>query len=298
MNENLKKITESLKEIKMTDAEKSSGYLKLNNFINSHPIQNKISQKIKSPYTHHFSFINFAKFAVIAILIVATGTEGLSYASANALPGDLLYPIKINIKEGLRGAMITDTREKTLWQAKRLETRIKEIQDLKSTGKFSEENANIALNTFVEHASDLNASLSYASDVGDEETLSLTTDKIKNALDQLSTNKEDSPMKASALNNLEKTDSSSLEKDTEEDDLNSLIETEKSTIEHISKHHKNDSEIKDVENKNDDQNKEEIDVDSKDSSIDKSTDIESKIDEHQIESESKTDESKIFSSDH
>ncbi len=216
MNENFKKIIEGVKEIKMTDQEKMSAHVRLTSFMESNPLPVKNIVPIKSPYFHPFNFMHFAKVAVMAVLVLAIGTGGLSYASAGALPGDLLYPIKINLNEGLRGSMISDARTKTVWQAKRLETRITEIKTLQASGKFTDGASEVATARFIEHASDLNASLAEASGKGDKETLSLVTERIKASFS------ENTKMAPSAT-------------ETEDDEITSLFRAEESTIDDIAK---------------------------------------------------------------
>ena len=76
--------------------------------------------------------IHFIKgFAVFALFLILSGGS-LTFAAGNALPGDALYSIKIHVAENIREVLAFSTEAKARVQASHLQTRLTEIDTLKS----------------------------------------------------------------------------------------------------------------------------------------------------------------------
>jgi hypothetical protein len=95
-------------------------------------------------------------FSFIGI-IFAGGT--LTFASGSSIPGELLYPIKINIKEPLEGSLKTDPTEKLAWKEQKVTRRIEEIQTLKTKKQVTKREATIAQAVLIKHVEELNQTL-------------------------------------------------------------------------------------------------------------------------------------------
>lgn len=54
-----------------------------------------------------------------------------------ALPGDILYPVKVRFNEELRGALVSSPYQKIEWETERLERRVAEAQLLADAGKLT-----------------------------------------------------------------------------------------------------------------------------------------------------------------
>jgi len=85
-----------------------------------------------------FLFTAFRRQTAFALLILVVVLLGgtVSSAAEGALPGDILYPIKININENLRGALAFSDQDKVAWETSRAERRIEEAAHLASSGKL------------------------------------------------------------------------------------------------------------------------------------------------------------------
>ncbi|MDP3965256.1 MAG: DUF5667 domain-containing protein [bacterium] len=96
----------------------------------------------------------FASRSVAASLIVAlfASTAGISYAAEGALPGDILYPIKTNINEPLRGAVALSVAAKTAWAMNVAGERIKEATTLATSGRLTPEARQEIQANFESHA--------------------------------------------------------------------------------------------------------------------------------------------------
>ncbi len=108
-----------------------------------------------TPY-HFFMFHSVAlqrtvsAFAVFVFLIGSGG--GTSYAAQGALPGDVLYAVKIHVNEFVEAALATSPVAKAEVQAVLAERRVEEAQTLASRGMLTEVAATELQIRFDEHA--------------------------------------------------------------------------------------------------------------------------------------------------
>lgn len=63
----------------------------------------------------------------------------MSLAAENALPGDVLYNIKVNINEEVRSALSVSAEAKAQWEARRAERRLEEAEKLAAKGELDME---------------------------------------------------------------------------------------------------------------------------------------------------------------
>ena len=127
MDEILEKLNKQAQKVFLNKDEKSA----IRNIL--------ISYSRESPYGAFFSFslIRNKKVlilaSVIALLLMGGGT---SYAAQRALPGDILYPIKINVNEKIADLMAVTKEAKVKLNKKIIKTRLGEMDKLISIGKF------------------------------------------------------------------------------------------------------------------------------------------------------------------
>jgi len=79
--------------------------------------------------------------AVCLILLMLSG--GTLYASETALPGDLLYPIKINIMEPAGDILAVSLSDKTKREVEKVSRRLSEAEKLASEGRLSSNNVQV-----------------------------------------------------------------------------------------------------------------------------------------------------------
>jgi len=122
-------LIDNLMSIKMSDSEKET--IQKNLLAFTHTYQS--SQK--SPYAPLvFSFHRIFSIAVIAVLVVGSISQP---ASAGALPGEFLYPVKI-IHEEIRAVTKQSPEKKISYEIKRAEKRIQEAAELSSRDKLDD----------------------------------------------------------------------------------------------------------------------------------------------------------------
>jgi hypothetical protein len=87
-----------------------------------------VAFKISSLYIRSFA----GAFAVFLIL-------GVPFVAEHSMPGDILYPVKVQFNEEVRSGLSFSPYAKVAWETERLERRIAEARLLASEGKLTEE---------------------------------------------------------------------------------------------------------------------------------------------------------------
>lgn len=78
--------------------------------------------------------IYWRSFAGVCALLLVIGVPSLA---ERAIPGDILYPIKVSVTEEIRGSLNLDPYQKVAWETTRLERRISEARLLAKAGKLT-----------------------------------------------------------------------------------------------------------------------------------------------------------------
>lgn len=94
-------------------------------------------EPVPSPFFIHGLFISRFAYAGLSFLLVAfTGT---AYASHYALPGDILYPVKVSVAEPITGSLAFTDAAKVAWHTSIAEERLFEAEALTNSGTLDEE---------------------------------------------------------------------------------------------------------------------------------------------------------------
>lgn len=73
-----------------------------------------------------------------ALLVLALGSGGVAYAAEGTLPGDALYPVKVNVIEPAEGLLLAGSpRAEAAWQLTLAERRVEEAATLASEGRLA-----------------------------------------------------------------------------------------------------------------------------------------------------------------
>lgn len=85
---------------------------------------------------------------LIIALLLAGGT---SYAAESALPGNALYPVKVEVNERIAGLLNVSDEAKAQWQARLAERRIAETKDLANENALDPETKDALARKIVTH---------------------------------------------------------------------------------------------------------------------------------------------------
>jgi hypothetical protein len=137
-NNNVYKGIEDLKQMSLSAAEKEKMFSYLQDYVDTHPV---IQTQKSSAWFSWMSFtsMNYRVATLgLAVLILAAG-GGVTWAAEYALPGDVLYPVKLHVNESIEGALKVTPQEKAEWQEKKIVRRLQEAEALVAQGKLDDE---------------------------------------------------------------------------------------------------------------------------------------------------------------
>ncbi|MEN9582728.1 MAG: hypothetical protein RL641_682 [Candidatus Parcubacteria bacterium] len=132
----VKNIFKQLKSIQMTHEEKDRMRIVLVS-LSKKPSLSDYRMPIKSPVSSWTFAINFKTVGTAALVLILAST-GVSFAAENTLPGDLLFPVKVNVNEEVRGALTISSEAKMDWEKERVVRRVVETERLLKTNKFTD----------------------------------------------------------------------------------------------------------------------------------------------------------------
>ena len=138
---NLRNIQSEAEKIRLRSAEKSA--MRASIFGTPTPV-----------VLHRSSYVFLSPRYLVplfVVLVVFIG-GGTTSAAQGALPGDLLYPVKVSINEKVEVALAPTPAAKAEVQVRLAERRVEEAQKLSSQGRLNKKTAKILSDDFDEHA--------------------------------------------------------------------------------------------------------------------------------------------------
>ncbi len=213
MENKFNNLINEMKKGGMTAEEKAAIRFKITTFVGNNPIQ--VAQP--SPYFSQFSFASLGKISLAGLLLVVLGVGGLSSASADALPGDKLYPVKIHIKEKIEESFVFSSEKKVALKQERIETRFKEIETLVKEDRATEEDVIMIAASIEIEKDELSKELDKLNE-GHPEVAVLAIMNIENSIKNRQ-NKVDNAVEENELNALSKELENNLS-----DDIDSILE--------------------------------------------------------------------------
>lgn len=144
----MKRFSEQLKKksetIRLRASEKAELQSRIVAFMEYHPLPATVKA---SPIPKTKSFMEPYRMVVVPKWYLQTFAGafalflivGVPALAENAIPGDMLYPVKVNVTEELRSSLSTNSYEKVVWETTRLERRVSEARLLAQAGKLTPE---------------------------------------------------------------------------------------------------------------------------------------------------------------
>lgn len=131
MNKNdWQKGIKDLQKIALSKEEKSALFARVLERSRSAPV-------LSSWFSRELVFVR-RHVALVLILALVLGGGGATFASERALPGSILYPLKVGVNEPIRDLVKTLPEKKIQWQAEKAVRRIEEAEILMAEEKLDE----------------------------------------------------------------------------------------------------------------------------------------------------------------
>jgi hypothetical protein len=165
------RLKSEVRDLRLTHAEKSAMRVRL--FDVMYPA----AQPSPFVYISRFSMV----FTAVIFLLIGSGSY-TAFAAQKALPGDPLYPVKVNVNETVEGALALSASSKAQWHANVAQRRVAEAEVLASQGKLSAAAATQISTNLTDHAEQAQALTSVIA-VTDPGTATQISTELSSALD-------------------------------------------------------------------------------------------------------------------
>lgn len=128
--EQLKKIRET---IALSAQEKDAARDSIKRFVETYVPTGSVPSPFMQTTRY---FLQPLQVAALSFVILLMSGAGLTYAAQDALPGEALYGIKVNINEGVRAWSINDPRSRAEYEIGRAAKRLEETAQLALMGRL------------------------------------------------------------------------------------------------------------------------------------------------------------------
>lgn len=207
---------EQIKKVTMTTSEKRRI---LEEVLGSSILDSAL---VRSPYTF-YSFVSnlkknrFFSYAIISCLVIFLGS-GVVFASEGSLPDNILYPLKVNIVEPIRAALITSPVDKAQYESSLATKRLSEAETLAKQGKLDVSKENKLNKLLSKHTNALNNAIN---EVSKTKSVGVANDIINNFHAKMNTqaevlnnisNRENNPDRKNQYNQISKSVRSNADK--------------------------------------------------------------------------------------
>jgi hypothetical protein len=115
-------------------------------------------------------------------LVLLLFGSGISFASDNALPGDVFYPFKLNVSERIASAFLWSKEAQAKWDTDRASERLEEAATLAFRNALDSRKSAVILANFNEHWKDAESSAASLSSSGDLPAASALLASLESAL--------------------------------------------------------------------------------------------------------------------
>lgn len=138
MNESNFTTIRNTPEYSLTESERNAIRTHLVGRMHLRPSIERTSFATPSPW---FTYLMRPMPVMAFALILLVGTSSVSFAAGGALPGDILYPVKVSIKEPLETYLAPGVAARAKVQVRQAEERLKESEILAVRGELDEATA-------------------------------------------------------------------------------------------------------------------------------------------------------------
>ena len=155
MDKELKDIINKAKEVRLSAEDKAQVRENLVTFMNKEVESVRNEELVRHSNWHPKIWFSFARVPAMGVLAVVLVT-GVSFAAEGSLPGDILYPVKVNFNEEFQSLIAFSPESKAKFEIKRAERRLEEVERLALHNKLETHwkgNLEVRLEKQIERAS-------------------------------------------------------------------------------------------------------------------------------------------------
>ncbi len=177
MNNAEKKFIDDINSIKMNDEEKSKTERIVFSYIENNPIKPRRNLSIFPGFLFSHKAISMYSIALLVMIF------GVSQVAADALPGEFLYPVKINVNEGVVKSLSITNKSKARVYADIAEERLIELEKISKISEPSQEIVDDLNTNFKEHSEKSHEYITKIKEEGDLSAANEIVSDFKTALD-------------------------------------------------------------------------------------------------------------------
>lgn len=136
MDNRLREFFHTAREVRLRKDERDLGYKVLLDYMQTTPVRLRKEfrrqwQRSDYGFLQQVSKLFYKPMAIVAVLAVALmAGGGISLAAEDTAPGDILYPVKIEMNERVRAAFAVSQEAKAEWKGQQVERRLQEAESL------------------------------------------------------------------------------------------------------------------------------------------------------------------------
>jgi hypothetical protein len=152
------KMTNDPDAVHLTPEEHLAGRNRIRQHMEQHPAVLKAAvpsrpSRRRVPFQQWFRPLMTRSALVLSLVLAVTlAVAGVSFAAEDAIPGDMLYPVKVSVNEEVRAALTPTAEAKAAWDAARAERRLHEAAQLVAEARFDDAAKARIEDAFFEHA--------------------------------------------------------------------------------------------------------------------------------------------------
>jgi len=133
MNLPIKQLKKEAKKIALSPEEKSEGIRALRSYMVAHPVRDGVSSRHHGWSNQPNSIFKTMPILLVIALLV---TGGASVAAESSLPGDVLYPVKINVTENVKSMLALSDESEAKLHSELAAKRIEEAEALAAESRL------------------------------------------------------------------------------------------------------------------------------------------------------------------
>ena len=178
----IKQLKKGAKHTRLSSAEKAEMKNALLRHVKTNPASGETFpvRAIPSP----FFINNLRNKKSISVLVMAGLLMGgsASFAAENTMPGDILYPIKTNVNEVVRGVVALTPKAKAEWEVRLVERRLNEVERVEAKDDARQETKEAARTNLGKYTERVNKRIVKFEEDKDSEEAIVTAGKLADML--------------------------------------------------------------------------------------------------------------------